>query len=99
MLDPTQRLLTWPNRITSKDWDGWVTGRAESLPTTVDPHYQRLIETHDPDQPANSNAILVAHLGKGTLIYTALTFDQQLAGGIPGALRVFVNLLSAGLPR
>jgi LmbE family N-acetylglucosaminyl deacetylase len=99
MLDSTQRLLSWPNRITSKDWKGWVTGRAESIPTNADPRYQRVIETHDPDQPANNNAILVARIGKGTLIYTSLTFDQQLAGGIPGALRIFVNLLSAGLPR
>jgi LmbE family N-acetylglucosaminyl deacetylase len=99
VLDPQSRLLTWPNRIATKDWNGWVTARAESVPTVADPRYQRVIETHDPEQPANSNAILVAHIGKGTLIYTSLTFDQQLAGGVPGALRVFVNLLSAGLAR
>ena len=99
MLDPQSRLLTWPNRITAKDWNGWLTARAESVPTTADPRYQRVIETHDPKQPANDNAILVAHIGKGTLIYTSLTFDQQLAGGVPGALRMYVNLLSAGLAR
>jgi hypothetical protein len=99
VLDPSSRLTTWPNRITSKDWNGWVTVRAESVPSTADPRYRRVIETHDPGQPANSNAILVAHIGKGTLIYTSLTFDQQLAGDVPGALRIFVNLLSAGLPR
>ncbi|HEY4303610.1 MAG TPA: PIG-L family deacetylase [Gemmatimonadaceae bacterium] len=99
VLDPQSRLLNWPNRIQPKDWNSWVTGRAESIPTSADPRYQRVIETHDPDQPANTNAILVAHIGKGTLIYTSLTLDQQIAGGKGGALRLFVNMLSAGLPR
>ena len=99
MLNPQSRLMTWPNRITARDWEGWVVSRAPSIPTTADARYQRLIETHDPKQPANNNGILVAKIGKGTLIYTSLTFDQQLAGGVPGALRIFTNLLSAGLPR
>jgi LmbE family N-acetylglucosaminyl deacetylase len=99
MLNPHSRLLSWPNRITAKDWDGWVTSRAPSIPASADERYQRVIETHDPRQPPNDNGILVAKIGKGTIIYTSLTFDQQLAGGKPGVLRIFVNLLSASLPR
>lgn len=98
-VDPLARVLTWPNRITSKDWETWRLGRSEALPTSADPRYQRVIETHDPDQPENRNAILIAHMGKGTIIYTSLTFDQQIAGASTGALRLFVNLLSASLPR
>lgn len=98
-IDPHARVLTWPNRITSKDWDTWPLPRAESMPTNADPRYQRVIETHDPDQPENRNAILIAHVGKGTIVYTSLTFDQQIAGSSTGALRLFVNLLSAGLAR
>jgi LmbE family N-acetylglucosaminyl deacetylase len=98
-IDPQARVLTWPNRITSKDWETWPLPRAEAVPTTADPRYQHVIETHDPDQPENRNAILIAHVGKGTIIYTSLTFDQQIAGASTGALRLFVNLLSAGLPR
>jgi hypothetical protein len=99
LLAPRSRLLSWPNRITSADFEDWVTGRAESIPTTADPRYQRVIETHDPDQPPNTNAILAARVGRGMVVYTALTLDQQLAGSNPGALRLLVNLLSAGLAR
>jgi LmbE family N-acetylglucosaminyl deacetylase len=94
---PQSRLLTWPNRITQDDWATWPVGRADAVPTTADPRYQRVIEVHDPDQPENRNAILVAKVGKGTVIYTSLTFDEQIAGGSTGALRLFVNLLSASL--
>jgi hypothetical protein len=99
VVDSRSRLLSWPNVITNKDWETWIAGRAESVPTTADARYQRVIETHDPGQPANTNAILVAHVGKGTLIYTSLTFDQQIAGASTGALRLFVNLISAGITR
>lgn len=98
-VDPASRVLNWPNKITDRDWKTWPLGRAESIPTTADPRYQRVIETHDKDQPENRNAILVAHVGKGTIVYTSLTFDQQIVSGSTGALRLFVNLISAGLPR
>jgi LmbE family N-acetylglucosaminyl deacetylase len=95
---PRSRLLSWPNRIVASDWETWPLGRADAVPTTADPRYQRVIEVHDPGQPENRNAILVAKVGKGTIVYTSLKFDQQIAGGSTGALRLFVNLLSAGLP-
>jgi hypothetical protein len=55
-----------------------------------------VIETHDPGEKPNSNALLVTRLGKGTYIYSALTFFEQLPGGVPGAARLLVNLISAG---
>ncbi len=97
LLDAKARLLNWPNKLSLVDWSEWVVGRAELVPTTVDSRYARIIETHDADQPANANSILVARVGKGTLIYTTLTLDTQIAGGVPGALRLLVNMLSAGL--
>jgi hypothetical protein len=97
VLDASARVLTWPNRIGSGDWSEWVAERAEGMPSVADPHYGRVLETHDPGQRENRNAILVARVGKGLVIYTALTLDQQVAGGIPGGLRLLVNLLSAGL--
>lgn len=96
---PRSSLLTWPNVITNDDWGTWPLGRADAVPTAADPRYRRVIEVHDPGQPENRNAILVARVGKGTIVYTSLTFDQQIAGGSTGALRLFVNLLSAGIPR
>jgi LmbE family N-acetylglucosaminyl deacetylase len=97
VLHPAARLLTWPNRITAQDWSGWAGARAQQMPSIADPRYATLIEVHDAGQPENRNAILVARVGKGTIIYSALTLDEQIAGGVPGALRLLVNLLSAGL--
>jgi hypothetical protein len=96
-LDATARLLTWPNRIGAADWVEWSGGRAQTMPTTADPCYARLLELHDPGEPENRNSILMAHVGKGTLVYTTLTLDRQITAGVPGGLRLFVNLLSAGL--
>ena len=97
-LDSHDRLLSWPNRIVALDWSEWVGERATSIPSTVDPRYARVLEMHDPGEPPNRNALLVAPVGKGRFIYTSLTFGSQIANGVPGAMRVFINLLSAGLP-
>ena len=97
-VDTRHRLLNWPNRITAPDWSEWVADRATSIPSTVDGRYGRVVEMHDPDQPANRNTILVASVGKGTFIYSSITFAQQVTNGVPGAMRVLINLLSAGLP-
>lgn len=94
VVDPRARVLTWPNGIRDTDWTGWVGERASLLPTTADPHYTPVIETHDAEQPPNRNSILVTHLGKGTFIYTSLTFFQQIPAGVPGSMKLFVNLLS-----
>ena len=98
VVDSKARILNWPNKIGAADWMGWLGGRAQSMPSGADPRYARIVELHDHDQPENRNAILVAHVGKGVIVYTTLTLDTQIAGGIPGGLRLLVNLLSAGLP-
>ena len=96
VLDASSRLLAWPNAIRARDWADWVRERALFVPTAVDSHYAHVIETHDPGEKANANSLLVAKLGKGTYIYSALTFFEQLPGGVPGAARLLVNLISAG---
>lgn len=95
--DRKARLLNWPNVIDSADWSDWVGQRAMFVPLTVDPRYTRPLEMHDGDEEENRNTVLVAPVGKGTVIYTTLAFHQQIPAGVPGALRLFVNLLSAGL--
>ncbi|MDB4915534.1 MAG: LmbE family protein [Gemmatimonadetes bacterium] len=97
-IDGKARVLTWPNVIRADDWSGWVGARALTVPTTVDARYALVVETHDPEQKQNRNGILVATVGKGRIIYTSLTLTQQIANAVPGAMRLFVNLLSAGLP-
>jgi len=65
------------------------------MPTTADPHYRRLLEMHDPAEPPNENAVLVAPLGKGAYVYSTLALFRQLPAGVPGGARIFLNLLAA----
>jgi LmbE family N-acetylglucosaminyl deacetylase len=95
VLDPRSPLLATPNRITAADFTGWVQERATYMPSTFDPHYHALLRMHDPDEPPNDAAILVAPLGKGTYVYTTLALFRQLPAGVPGAARIFLNLLAA----
>jgi hypothetical protein len=97
VVDPRSRLLRWPNVIGPDDWKGWSGSRALLVPTTVDPRYTSILEMHDPGEPANRNTILTAPIGKGGFVYTALSFQEQIPAGVPGSLRLLVNLLSAGL--
>ena len=96
-LDARARLLTWPNVIRPPDWSEWSGARALSVPTTADSRYATVVEMHDAGEKENRNTILVATVGKGRVIYTTLTLTQQIANGVAGAMRLFVNLLSAGL--
>jgi hypothetical protein len=95
VLDPASRLLSYPNKITAQDFDGWLQERATYMPTTADPHYQRLLEMHDPGERPNENAVLVAPLGKGAYVYVTLALFRQLPAGVPGAARLFLNLIAA----
>jgi LmbE family N-acetylglucosaminyl deacetylase len=99
VLDASARVLSWPNKIVAADWEQWVGERAQLMPSKVDPRYASPVEIHDTGERENRSAILSARVGKGTIVYTTLTLEQQIAGGVPGGLRLFVNLLSAGLAR
>lgn len=96
VLDPAAPVLNVPNKITAADWDGWVQERSLYMPRTFDPRYKAVVSMHDPGEPANAGGILIAPYGKGTYVYTTLSFFRQLPAGNPGAARLFVNLLAAG---
>ncbi len=96
ILLPNDPVLTWPNRITSDDWTGWVQERSLYMPSTIDSHYTTPISMNDPGEPANSGAILETRLGAGTYVYTTLSLFRQLPAGNPGASRLFLNLLGVG---
>ena len=96
VLKPGSRLLTIPNRISDSDWNGWVQERASYMPTTADSSYTAVLGMHDPDEPENPNALLMAKIGKGTYIFTTLVLFRQLPEGVPGAARLLVNILNAG---
>jgi LmbE family N-acetylglucosaminyl deacetylase len=96
LLDPTNRLLTWPNTIKPADFDGWVEERGHSFLDTWDPGYIALTETADAGQDPQRGGLLITHPGKGTYIYIAYALYRQLPELVPGAYRILANLLSAG---
>jgi hypothetical protein len=98
VLDPASPLLNTPNRITDADFSDWVQERASYMPPTFDGRYHTVLSMNDTSEPPNDAAILTAAIGKGTYVYTTLSFFRQLPAGNPGAARLFVNLLSAGSP-
>ncbi len=96
LLAPDNPLLSWPNRITTADFNGWVEERGHSFIDTWDPGYTALTETADPGQDPQRGGWLVAHPGKGTYIYCAYALYRQLPELVPGAYRLLANQLSAG---
>jgi len=93
VLDPTHPLLTTPNRITARDWVGWVQERATYMPERIDPRYTALLAMQDPGEPEQRGALLTTALGSGRYSYVTLALFRQLEGGVPGAARLLVNLI------
>jgi len=94
ILDPKNLLFTWPNKITSKDFDGWIEERGSKFLVSWDKEYEPLLETHDAEQDPQKGGLLYARYGKGAYIYNAYAFYRQLPLGVPGAYRIFANMLS-----
>jgi len=94
--DPQARLLHFPNEITGKDFDHWVQERGIYYPTGLDPHYKTLLSMHDTGEKPLESAIIYTPYGNGQFIYTSLVFFRQLPAGNNGAIKLMMNLLSAG---
>jgi len=93
--NPDNPLLETPNRITAADFEGWVQERGLYFAAEWDPRYTPLLESHDPGEPPRLGGTLYTRYGSGAYVFTAYAFFRQLPAGIPGALRLFANLLSA----
>jgi len=94
LLEPQHPLLNWPNKITSADFDGWVEERGHSFLRTWDTHYDALTETHDEGQDPQRGGLLYTRSGCGAYVYVAYALYRQLPEGVPGAYRLYANLLS-----
>jgi len=94
LLKPDNPIFQWPNKITEHDFEGWVEERGSKWMHTWDPRWEPLLETHDPGQEPQRGGLLYAKYGKGVYIYNAYAFYRQLPDGVPGAYRIFANLLS-----
>jgi hypothetical protein len=98
VLLPRNPLLTTPEVIGGADWSGWVQERGLNYPGTWDSRYQALLAMADPGEKPNQGALLYAPYGNGSYVYTGLAFFRQLPAGVPGAIRLFANLLAGGRP-
>jgi hypothetical protein len=96
ILDPKDPLLASPNRITAADFDGWVQERGIYFASKWDSHYRPVLRFSDPGEGPLDGSVVVAHHGKGNYIYTGLALFRQLPAGVPGAYRLFANLIGAG---
>ncbi len=94
ILDPQNPVFTWPNKITTKDFDNWVEERGSKFLQSWDSEYVPLLETHDPGQEPQKGGLLYAKYGKGIYIYNAYAFYRQMPEGVPGAYRLFANMVS-----
>ena len=94
MLEPSNPIFNWPNKITAADFDGWVEERGSKWMTTWDERYKPLLECHDREQKPQRGGMLVAPYGKGTFTYAAYAFYRQLPAGVPGGYRLFANIIS-----
>jgi len=96
ILAPEDSVFHSPNTITAHDFDGWVQERGLYFMSSWDEHFKPLLACHDPGEDPQKGGLLKAQYGKGTYIYTGYAFFRQLPAGVPGAVRLYVNLLSAG---
>ena len=96
VLEPQDPMLHYPNEITSKDFDGWVQERGVYFMEKWDPRYKALLASGDPGEEPLPGGLLKTTVGKGTYVYTGYAFFRQLPAGVPGAIRLFINILYAG---
>jgi LmbE family N-acetylglucosaminyl deacetylase len=96
ILAPNNPVFHYPNEITERDFDGWVQERGLYFMDKWDDHYTPLLACHDPGESPQKGGLLEAQYGKGIYIYTGYSFFRELPAGVPGAVRLYVNLLSAG---
>ena len=96
LLVPDHPAFTTPNRIVPSDFDGWVQERGLYFASEWDDHFTPLVACNDPGESPKNGSLLVVHYGRGYFVYTGLSWFRQLPEGVPGAYRLFANLISLG---
>jgi LmbE family N-acetylglucosaminyl deacetylase len=94
ILAPDHALLNFPNKISEADFDGWVQERGLYFPNSWDDNFVPLLSSHDPGEDPLNGGLLVANYGKGRYIYSGYSWFRELPAGVPGAYRIFVNMIS-----
>ncbi len=95
-LIPDHPVLNVPNKITAADFEGWVQERGLYFADQWDPAFQALLSCNDAGEPPRDGGLLVARVGKGFFVYTGYSWFRQIPAGVPGAYRLFANLIALG---
>ena len=96
LLKPDHEILNFPNKITTKDFDGWIQERGLYFPSEWDEKYDAILSSNDPGETPKDGGLLVAKHGEGYFIYTGYSWFRELPAGVPGAFRIFANMISIG---
>lgn len=99
ILDKNHALVNVPNKVSLKDFNGWVQERGLYFPDTWGKEFTPILSMQDPGETPKKGSLLVASYGKGNYIYTGLSFFRELPEGVPGAYKLFANMLSLGNKR
>ena len=97
ILDQNHKVMNYPYKISTDDFEGWVQERGLYFPNEWDEKFIPLLELNDKGEDPKKGSLLIAKYGEGTFIYTGLSFFRQLPAGVEGAYKLFINLLSAGI--
>jgi LmbE family N-acetylglucosaminyl deacetylase len=95
-LNPAHPVLNFPNVITAKDFEGWVQERSIYMAQNIDTNYVTPLSMNDAGEKPSNGSLLIGRLGKGHFVYAGLVFFRELPAGVPGAYRLFANLLALG---
>ena len=93
---PDHPVLNYPNKITEKDFEGWVQERSTYQVTQMDEHYLTPLGMSYKDDKQSNGSLAIAKYGKGNFVYASLVFFRQLPAGVPGAYRLMANLIALG---
>jgi LmbE family N-acetylglucosaminyl deacetylase len=96
ILAPDHPVMNYPNKITKEDFEGWVQERGLYFPNEWSEEYTPILSCHDPGEEPKNGGLLVAPYGRGYYIYTGYSWFRELPAGVPGAYRIFANLISLG---
>ena len=96
ILNSNHELMKYPNKITDSDFDGWIQERGLYFPNEWSEKFTPLLSMNDKGESAKNGSLLIANYGKGHFIYTGLSFFRELPAGVPGAYKLFANMLSVG---
>jgi hypothetical protein len=93
-LDPGNSLMNFPNKINQKDFDNWIQERSTYQAENYEENYKTLFAMHDANEGATEGSLIYTDYGKGRFVYSGLVFFRELPAGVPGAFRLFANLIA-----